>query len=167
MRRDVQAFVGRCPTCRTHRNREVRVGYSEMPLPVAPMQVVGMDIVGPFVRSRGGNKYLLNIIDHCTGWAESYPLPRKTAEWERRRLERDFFPRHGVPEVIITDRGGEFVDHDNRQWFQELGIDHKLTTPYHPQTNGKVERFNKTLKEMITRLITTSKLNGKPKYQQH
>ena len=77
MRRDVQAFVGRCPTCRTHRNREVRVGYSEMPLPVAPMQVVGMDIVGPFVRSRGGNKYLLNIIDHCTGWAESYPLSSK------------------------------------------------------------------------------------------
>ena len=153
MRREINEFIKMCSTCRVHARKLLRTGYEEMPLPASPMQVVGMDLTGPFVRSTRGNRYLLNIIDHCTGWLESYPIPRKTATWVHRKLNSEFVPRHGFPEVVITDRGGEFNDHELERWFVETGIKHRRSTAYHPQTNGKVERCNRTLKEMLARMV--------------
>ena len=110
MRKDITQWIKSCPTCQVHQRRLIRTGFEEMPFPASPMQAIGMDLTGPFARSTRGNQYLLNIVDHCTGWLESYPIPRKTAAWVKCRLEREFFPRHSIPEVIITDCGGEFND---------------------------------------------------------
>ena len=157
MRKDIVQWVRKCAICQVHRRKQLRTGYEAMPLPASPMQIIGMDLTGPFARSNRGNQYLLNIIDHCTGWLESYPIPRKTAAWVKRKVEREFIPRHGVPEVVITDRGGEFNDKELQVWYKEMGIEHRKTTPYHPQTNGKVERCNRTLKEMLGRLMNNER----------
>ena len=153
MRKDIQKIIKSCPICRVHVNREQHARFSEMPLPATPMQVIGMDLIGPFLQSDGGNKYILNIIDHCSGWAESYPIPNKSSKAVEEKLRNEFFPRHGIPEVIITDCGTEFNSNDLRLLYKEIGIKHKKTTPYQPSTNGKTERFNRTLKEMLTRLV--------------
>ena len=64
----------------------------------------------------------------------------------------EFFPRHGISEVIFYGPGLEFNTTEFREMLlREYRVTHKRTTPYHPQTNSKVEGFNRTLKEMLAR----------------
>ena len=60
--------------------------------------------------------------------------------------------RYGTPSVLITDNGGEFTSTPFKKWLALSGIEHHLTSPYHPQSNGKCERFNGTLQNLIKRL---------------
>lgn len=57
----------------------------------------------------------------------------------------------GIPHVITSDQGSEFNNAMNAELMQSMGIDHRLTTAYHPQANGLDERFNQTLKNAITK----------------
>ena len=159
MRKHVADVVLKCPVCRVHVNRAVHTRFGDMPLPSTPMQIIGMDLIGPFTESNNGNKYVLTIIDHCSGWAEALPIPTKSAIHIKSQLLNEFIPRHGVPEVIITDCGLEFNAAEVKQVYRDMGIEHRRTTPYHPQTNGKTERFNRTLKEMLSRLINNDHHN--------
>ncbi len=61
--------------------------------------------------------------------------------------------RYGLPEVVITDKGKELTAQAWEEFLKECGIDHRTTTPYHPQTNGRVERFNGTLKRLLAKLV--------------
>ena len=156
MRETIWYYIRKCPTCRVHMNKAVHTKFSEMPLPATPMQIIGMDLIGPFAESPNGNRYILTIIDHCSGWAECFPIPSKAATHVHNKLVTEFFPRHGIPEIIITDQGGEFNANEFREMLREIGVTHKRTTPYFPQTNGKTETFNRTLKEMLERLVNNN-----------
>ena len=153
MRKDIQEHLKKCPTCLVHVPKADKTPMGEMPIPNYPMQIVAMDLIGPFGITDQGNKYCLNVIDHLTGWAECYPLPSKSSQHVEEALAKDFFPRHGIPEVILTDQGQEFNAKTFRMYLKGLGVDHRRTTPYNPQANGKIERFNRTLKEIIARLV--------------
>ena len=142
-----------CPLCATNQTRTERPPMSEMPLPTYCMQVVGVDLIGPFVPSEQGNRYALTIVDHLSGWAEAIPIPNKSSAAVEAALAQEFIPRHASPEVMVTDRGLEFLAGSFRKYLKGLGIEHRQSTPYHPETNGKVERLNRTLKEMITKLV--------------
>ena len=71
---------------------------------------------------------------------------------DRERMEREradsvrqpFITRHGVPEILISDNGKEFTAQDFEVYLRDLGIDHHRTTPMHPQSNGRTERFTRT-----------------------
>ena len=78
------------------------VPMGEMPLAAYPMQIVGADLIGPFVSSLNGNKYVLTIIDHFTGWAEAFPLKDKSNASVWQAWANHFLPRHGTPEVLIS-----------------------------------------------------------------
>jgi hypothetical protein len=92
-------------------------------------------------------------IDHFTGWAEVYPLAKKSNEAVWERLRNDFVPRHGAPHVLVSDQGSEFKGAAFSEWLTGHCIEHRRTTPYHPQSNGKTERLNKTLKNMLQKLV--------------
>ena len=127
-----------------------------MPLASYPMQVVGADLIGPLAETPTGNRYALTIIDHCSGWAEAFPLHDKTNKSVWDAFSNGFIARHGVPEVLITDNGGEFMAHEWEQYLHQIGIEHHRTTPVHPQSNGRTERFNRTLKEMLQKLVNNA-----------
>ena len=59
------------------------------------------------------------------------------------------FSRVGVPDAILTDQGGNFTSQLLTEIYKMLHVHPIRTTPYHPQTNGLVERFNQTLKCML------------------
>ena len=146
MRKDITQEIDKCPTCQVHQRQVDKVPMGEMPLAAYPMQIIGADLLGPFVPSRRNNKYILTIIDHCTGWAEAFPLPNKSNESVWNAWCNYFLPRHSVPEVMITDRGQEFCAKVWIDYLEKLGVEHRRTSPVHPQYNGRVERFNRTLK---------------------
>ena len=153
MRRDIESHIELCPVCRVHQRRPDYVPMGEMPLAAYPKQIVGADLIGPFVSSLNGNKYVLTIIDHCTGWAEAFPLKDKTNASVWQAWANHFLPRHGTPEVLITDNGQEFKASAWRTYLKQLGVEHRTTTPVHPQSNGRAERFNRTLKELMAKSV--------------
>ncbi len=137
----------------------MHVSMSEMPLPAAPFQMVSVDLIGPFPTSPRGSKYLLTVIDHFSGWGEAYPLPDKTNNSVWRAIANEFIPRHSVPEILLSDNGKEFTAHAFTQYLQGLGCEHRRTTPVHPRANGRVERFNRTFKEMLAKLVNNYALD--------
>ena len=94
----------------------------DMPTPVSPLQMVSLDLVGPFIPSKNGNRYILTVICHASAWAEAYPLPDKRNESVWKVLANQFFPVHGAPEVLLSDNGLEFKAHDFTQYLREFSL---------------------------------------------
>lgn len=157
MQRSVKSYVQACGVCQIYKGTPQTTPYGRMPDPCYPHQIVSMDLTGPFARSERGHVYLFNLIDHLTGWVDSYPIGNKRAGTIADILQRDYFPRYGPPEVLISDRGLEFVNSDVEGLCKAWGVQRRMTTPYHPQSNAKVERFHRTLKVIIATLVS---LNG-------
>ena len=153
MRREIYLTISKCAKCAVHRSKRERVPPTAMPIAHYPSQIVGMDMCGPFPESRQGNKYILTLIDHCTGWVEVKPLANKTAANVVRYLESEYIPRYGPPEVIITDQGLEFKNRQVEGYLSSLGVDVRHSSPFHPQTNGKIERFHRTFKGILRKYV--------------
>ena len=152
-RRDVAKVLAQCERCAINNGRREYPPPTDMPVAAYPGQIVGMDMCGPFPVTPHGNRYILTVIDHCTGWVEVKPLPTKESQHVLRYLEQEYLPRYGAPEIVITDQGQEFNAVPVNQYMKEVGIERRRASPYHPQTNGHIERFHRTLKDMIRKLV--------------
>ena len=152
MLRDVTNHLKLCAICQACKRDRVRVPMGDGPTPALPDQVIAMDITGPFTWDADHYRWLLVVIDHCTNWVEAYPLRNKTNAGVLAALARHYLPYHATPHVIITDNGTEFKSQEWKNYLKRHAITHQLTTPYWPRANGKVERMNKTIKEMMARL---------------
>ena len=146
MRREIRELL---TFCRIHQRRTDHVPMGGMPLAAYPMQIVGAHLIGPFVPSHNGNRYVLTLIDHCTGWAETLPLNDKTNASVWQAWATHIVPRHRTPKVLITVNGQEFKATAWGTYLTQLGIEHRTTTPVHPQSIGRLEHFNRTLKELL------------------
>ena len=108
-----------------------------------------MDFLGPFPISRKENKYILVITDQFTKWVEAYAVPDQTSETTAVKLVEEFVARFGALLEIHTDQGRNFQSDMFRAVCKLLGVTQTRTTPYHPASNGQVERFNQSLLQMI------------------
>ena len=124
------------PTKRVHQRRTDHVPMGEMPLAAYPMQIVGADLKRPFFPSHNGNRYVLTLIAHCTGWAEAFPLEDRTNASVWQAWATHVVPRHGAPEVLITDNGQKFKATAWRTYLKQMGVERRTTTPVHPRSNG-------------------------------
>ncbi|GFN79599.1 Pol polyprotein [Plakobranchus ocellatus] len=150
---DVKKYTTSCHLCqikpRTGRNR---------PAPFQPVPIVGerferviIDLVGPLPLSSDRYEYLLTLVDVSTRWAEAVLLRRITAKDVAEALFA-IFVRLGFPKEIQSDHGQQFMSNLLAEFNNLCNIKHFVSTPYHPQTNGIVERFHSTLKSMIRKL---------------
>ena len=112
-----------------------------------------MDIVGPLPRSKSGNRYILTVCDYATQHPEAIPLPSIEAERIAKELIK-IFSRVGIPKEILTDQGTNFMSVLLQNLYQLLNITCIRTSPYHPQTDGLVERFNGTMKSMMKKFTS-------------
>ena len=132
MRRDIVTFIKKCSVCQIYAKQNDRVEKGDMPIPAYPMQIIGVDLIGPFVESTRANKSALTIGDHCSGWGEAIPIPNKRAETVLNAFHNEFIPRHGVPHILISDSGTEFTSREWTNYMANLKIDHRrctLSTP--------------------------------------
>ena len=102
--------------------------------------------------STSGDKHILTIIDHLTGWPEVFPIPDKTADTIVSTFINEYLPVHMCPQYILLDNGMEFKNSLMDQVLQQLGIDRIFSAPYHPQSNSKLEVFHKYLKPTLKKL---------------
>ena len=154
MKSDVSLYIQKCPVCSANWQPKRKPKASLVDYRVGhPMDRLGIDILGPLPQSNKGNVYILVIADYFTRWIEAYPLPNQTAETTANALLYEFMSRFGFPFEIHSDQGRNFQS----EYFQELckilGVTKTRSTPYHPASNGLVERFNQTLAKMIRSFI--------------
>ena len=141
---------GECQKMRKGGLAEVPMG--EMPIHRVPFENVSIDIVGPFPRSRG-YRYLLTYICLASRYPEAIPLKHATAK-ECAEALMEIFSRNGVPMTMLSDQGTQFMGVLMKCLCERLGVRQIRTTPYHPQSNGSVERMHGTLVPMLRKLAS-------------
>ena len=124
----------------------------------APFRRIAMDIVGPFARTDKGSAYILVIGDYFTKWVEAYPMKDMEAASVAVYLF-EFICRYGAPDFLHTDQGKNFESTLKSDLCKLLGIVKTRTTPYHPQSDRMIERFNRTLLGMLSSGILEEERN--------
>ncbi|KAH3743510.1 gag-pol fusion protein [Pelomyxa schiedti] len=151
MAQDIQQYCKTCRECQEYRNRSNLNKGVPMSLPVAsrPRQMIGVDYIGKLTRTKQGNEYILVFVDHFTKWPEAFATVSADAATTARIFIDFWICRHGIPDILISDRGSHFLNDLVEEVNKIFSIEHRLTTAYRPQTNGQVERFNRTLIDML------------------
>ena len=151
IRRDVVEYCRSCHTCQV-------VGKPNQKIPVAPLQPIPafeepfsrviVDCVGPLPKTKSGNQYLLTIMCASTRFPEAIPLRNIKAKTIIKALTK-FFTFVGLPKTIQSDQGSNFMSHLFQQVMHELNIQQFKSSAYHPESQGALERFHQTLKNMM------------------
>jgi len=151
----IREYVRNCDQCQ--RRGKPRTQQLLHPIPThAPFYQIGIDFVGPLPRTQKGNRYIIVAMDYLTKWPEARPTPTNTAAEAEKFIYEDIICQHGCPQIILSDRGLHFKNKLINQLTERFKIQHLFSSPYHPQTNGLVERFNRTLCESLAKLADRS-----------
>ena len=118
-----------------------------------PMERIATDILGPLPETDKRNRYILVISDYFTKWVEAFPIPDQRAETVAKCLVDEVISRFGVPSYIHSDQGKQFESELYQEVCFLLDIKKTRTTPYHPQSDGMVERFNETLEALLRAFV--------------
>jgi len=153
MYQDIYGYIQGCTACQARNLKAKKPPITETDSPPYPFAKVSMDISGPYPRSLSGNKYILSIVDHYSGWPEAFPLPDKSAENVAHVVIDEVVPRFGCPLQVVTDNGTENENKVMRETLKTLNIDHVTTSFYHPEANAKVERFHRTLHDILAKKL--------------
>ena len=157
MRSDIGQWSRSCIVCATHNpGRAVRTPLTPIPMS-GPFQRIGVDVV-QLPKSKDGNQYAVVFMDYLTKWLEVFAVKDQTAATIATLLVEQIISRHGVPAEVLSDRGKAFLSELFKEVEKILGFRKVNSTAYHPQTDGLVERFNRTL---IAMLAKTSKKGGR------
>ena len=113
-------------------------------------------MVGPLPMTANRNKWILSFIDLFTKFPETIPVPDQRDEPIARCFVHQIISRYGTPRFLLTDNGANFVSDLFSAVSQILGIKRVLTTAYHPQSNGVVERHHRFLKDVISHFVNKS-----------
>ena len=150
---DVAEYCRRFPECqRTMKGSQHKVPLIPLPVMQEPFERIAMDIVGPLSRSRRGKQYIFVVCDYATRYPEDMALRKVDAGSVAEQLIQ-LFSRVGIPREILSDQGTNFMSQLLRELYNLLNIRPIRTSPYHSQTDGLVERFNKTLKALLRKLV--------------
>lgn len=112
--------------------------------------------MGPFVSSFG-NKFILVAVDYVSKWVEAAALPTNDARVVVGFLKKNIFTRLGTPRPIISDGGTHFCNRAFEKLLAKYDVRHKVTTPYHLQTSGRVEMSNREIKSVLTKTVNATR----------
>ena len=154
MREYISRYIRTCDRCQRRKRpgktpraplQKYTVGY--------PMERICMDICGPLVETPRGNKYILVICDYFSKWTQAFPLPDHTAKTVAETFVTKWVSLWGCPLSLHTDQGRDFESALFTETCELLGIDKTRTTPYHPSSDGLVERENATIGQLLNAMV--------------
>ncbi|GJY37733.1 reverse transcriptase domain-containing protein, partial [Tanacetum coccineum] len=150
MHRDARDMIKKCNDCQVHRPipRQPQQELTPITSPW-PFHKWGIDIAGPFPVAAGGLKFLIVAIDYFTKWIEAKAVATITGNQVKRFVWDNIVCRFGLPGEIVSDNGKQFCDNPFKDWCARLSITQRFASVKHPQTNGLVERANRSLGEGI------------------
>ena len=151
---DIRRFVRNCDTCRsTTVWRDRRQGLLRpLPVPDRQWREIAIDFVGPLPESRGCTMVMV-VTDRLSKGVILIACEKIDTDKVAKRLLHYFYPRHGLPAAITTDRGPQFTGQLWRRLCKLLGINRRISTAYHPETDGATERANAEIECLLRRLV--------------
>ena len=150
MGQDVHWWIKTCEVCQ---KRKCPHAWPRAPLQTflsgMPNERVAMDIVDHLQASKAGNVCVLTVTDHFTKYVKAIPLSNQTAETVASAFFTEWVAPFGAPQSLHTDQGTNFTSDLIAELCELLDIYKTRTTPYHPAGNGQVERYNRTMMDLI------------------
>ena len=159
MQKDIYEFVSICDTC--IRNKSKRPKKNALMKAITPsrrFELVAMDIL-KLNKTHKGHTYVLVITDMFTKFCKASAMADSKAETVAESFVNDWLSIFGAPEKLLTDQGSQFTSALFLSLCRILGIKKIFTTPYHPQTDGVVERNNQTLVKIMSMYVATDQKN--------
>ena len=145
--KDVKDFVKNCTDCQSSKiTKHIKPPYKNLGNH-PKFSAIHIDFVGPLPINKN-KRFLVTIFDRGSRWFSAYPVSCATAENAANALI-SWVSDHGVPEIIISDRGTHFEANLFREVCAKLGIEKRRVTAFHPSANGAVERQHRRLKEAL------------------
>ncbi|GJW34669.1 reverse transcriptase domain-containing protein [Tanacetum coccineum] len=154
MHRDAREEIRKCDSCQIH-SPIPKLPKTLMTSIMAPWPFFqwGMDVLGPLPEAPGKLRFVIVAVDYFTKWIEAKPLAKTTGKEVKKFVWDNIVCRYGLPKIIVTDNGTNFIHDPFKSWCKKLNITQINTAVAHPQANGLVERANRSLMEGIkTRL---------------
>ncbi|XP_068304259.1 uncharacterized protein, partial [Pyrus communis] len=155
--KDAFDFCSKCDRCQKMGNISRR---NEMPLNnilvVELFDVWGIDFMGPFPSSFG-YLYILVAVDYVSKWVEAIATRTNDHKVVLNFLKDVIFCRFGTPRAIISDGGSHFCNKPFESLMKKYNINHKVATPYHPQTSGQVEISNREIKNILMKTVSPTR----------
>uniref|UniRef100_A0A3B3IH14 Gypsy retrotransposon integrase-like protein 1 n=2 Tax=Oryzias latipes TaxID=8090 RepID=A0A3B3IH14_ORYLA len=147
---DVEELVRNCACCLLSgkTGQPATAPLNPAPWPSSPWEHIQIDLCGELHGAPAHARYLLVVHDLHSKWPEVFQLSSVTTHTIIGRLE-ELFGRWGLPSVVTTDNGPQFISAEFTEFLKQRSIKHIRTAAYHPESNGGVERLNKTLKNGI------------------
>ncbi|GFX94268.1 retrovirus-related Pol polyprotein from transposon 412 [Trichonephila clavipes] len=155
VRADVEQWCKSCDACSARKGPKIRSrGKLHRYNVGAPFERIAFDILGPLPRTVSGNKYLLVVMDYFTKWPEVYPIPDQESPTVAEAVVQHWISRYGVPLQLHSDQGRNFVSAVLKGSVNYSELTKTKTTPLHPQSDGMVERFNRTILNNLSLMVS-------------
>jgi hypothetical protein len=151
---DTKNFCDACLPCQTRKTMQKPAVEMQSLEVNEPMSVWAMDICGPFPESEDGNKYILVMGDLFTKWIEAVALKEVSAPTVARAMVDQVICRFGAPRMFLSDQGANFMSEFVGEVMDICNSTRVRTCAFHPQTNGFIERFNKTMAEQLSMYVS-------------
>ena len=152
---DIMHYIKTCKECCRNKSPNMLTPGKMTPIVVSkPFEIVGVDVCGPITKTNAGNKYIVVFSDYFTKWVEAFAVPDQQSSTIAKLLINQIITRHGAPEKLLSDQGKPFLSKLIKSIYSDLGIKKIQTTAYHPQTDGIVERFNRTMIKMLNNYVS-------------
>ena len=140
---DIEHIAKSCSMCQQNKNAPSPAPLHPWTWPTKPWQRIHIDFAGPFL----GTSFLV-IVDAHSKWPEVFEMS-STSTAKTISTLRHLFATYGLPEQVVSDNGPQFTSEDFEIFMKNNGIKHIRCAPYHPSSNGAVERFNQTFKQAL------------------
>ena len=145
---DLEKKVKECCSCQSSRKSPALTPLHTWDWPSHPWIRLHIDRAGPFL-----GKMFLIVVDAQSKWMDVVIVPSTASQCTITALHT-IFATHGLPEIIVLDNGGAFTSELFQAFTKQNGIRHVRSAPYHPASNGLVERAVQTFKEAMKRSTT-------------
>lgn len=145
---NIELLAKQCRSCAQVQNENAKVTVHPWEFPSAPWRRLHVDFAGPFLQ-----KYFLILVDAHSKWPEVIPMNTITSNNTIEHL-RNIFSRFGLPLTLVSDNASTFTSNEFQLFLKSNGIQHKLSAPYHPQSNGQAERYVQTVKNALKKVMT-------------
>ena len=156
---DVSDFCKSCGFCATSKSATSKPKglLKTLPVPSYPWQSIGVDFVGPLPESTNHNgsfDMICVIIDHLSAMVHLVPTRQTFTAVQMADVIFDgVYKLHGLPERIVSDRDSLFTSHFWRRLHDLLRVELRLSSAYHPETDGATERANRTMTQMLRQCV--------------
>jgi hypothetical protein len=151
---DIKEYCRACEKCQLNRpgKKASEIYVTPVPSVAIPFERWGIDFIQNLQPSKSGNRHILTAIDYASRWLVACAVKEMTEIAVVEFLFKKILVEYGTPYELISDRGKSFLSEGVRAFISKYQIYHLKTTPYHPQTNGMVERVHSILNHSIRTL---------------